>query len=447
MRSALALGTALAVCCIGFEVISAEAEEPSVATLMENVKRLAERVEEMERSRAEDQRRIRELEEKLETDRYADESDEASVVEAEATGPVGGAATGQGNLLNPAITAFLDMGGSWSSDKDNKARNRFTLREAELDFRAAVSPRADGVLVIAIGEEIKDPFGDVETDWEFEVEEGYLDVHTLPWDLALKAGKFRASFGRNNLLHTHDLPQVTRPLAVQAFLGPEGLATVGASLSWLVPNPWDRYVELAAQVVNADGGSESPILIGPGAKNPAVLSHLKLFQDVGDTGSLELGTSFLYSRASGDFDDSYVLGADATYMWRDPQKPDFRSLLLQGEFFWSRSDFLDQFGGIIRDDNWGVYVFGQYQFTQNWYAGIRYDYTDFPNLEVRHQTDSDWAISPYVTWYLYEALRLRLEYQHLDRDQMGRDDTEDAIFLGLTFYIGAHPPHPYWVNR
>ena len=443
MRSALALGAALAVCCIGSEAISEEAEEPSVAALMENVKRLTERVEEMERSRAEDQRRIRELEERLDTDRYADESDEASVVEAEATGSVGDAATGQGNLLNPAITAFLDMGGSWSSDTDNKARNRFTLREAELDFRAAVSPRADGVLVIAIGEEIKDPFGDVETDWEFEVEEGYLDVHTLPWDLALKAGKFRASFGRNNLLHTHDLPQVTRPLAVQAFLGPEGLATVGASLSWLVPNPWDRYVELAAQVVNADGGSESPILIGPGAKNPAVLSHLKLFQDVGDTGSLELGTSFLYSRASGGRDDGYTVGADVTYMWRDPAAADFRSLLFQGELFWSNSDFDDG----NSDDYWGFYAFGQYQFAQNWYAGIRYDYTDFPNLEVRRQTDSDWAISPYVAWYLFEALRLRLEYQHLDRDQMGRDDTEDAILLGLTFYIGAHPPHPYWVNR
>ena len=443
MRGALALGTALAVCCIGFEAISAEAEEPSVSALIENVKRLAERVEEMERSRAEDQRRIRELEEKLETDRYADESDEASVVEAEATGSVGGAATGQGNLLNPQITAFLDMGGSLSSDGDNKARNRFTLREAELDLRAAVSPRADGVLVIAMGEEIEDPFGDVRIDFKFEVEEGYLDVHTLPWDLALKAGKFRASFGRNNLLHTHDLPQVTRPLAVQAFLGPEGLATVGASLSWLVPNPWDRYVELAAQVVNADGGSESPILIGPGAENPAVLSHLKLFQDVGDTGSLELGTSFLYSRASGGRDDGYTVGADVTYMWRDPAAADFRSLLFQGELFWSNSDFDDG----NSDDYWGFYAFGQYQFAQNWYAGIRYDYTDFPNLEVRRQTDSDWAISPYVTWYLYEALRLRLEYQHLDRDQMGRDDTEDAIFLGLTFYIGAHPPHPYWVNR
>ena len=389
MRSALAFGTALAVCCTALEATAAEAEEPSAATLMETLEGLRERVEEMERSRAEDQQRIRELEEKLEQDGYADESDEASDIEAEATSATGGAATGQGNLLNPAITALLDMGGSWSTDEANKARNRFTLREAEVDFRAAVSPRADGVLVIAIGEEIEDPFGNVDVHFEFELEEGYLNVHTLPWDLALVAGKFRSSFGRNNLLHTHDLPQVTRPLAVQAFLGPEGLTTVGASLSWIVPNPWDQYLELATQVVNADGGAESPILIGPGAKNPAVLSHLKLFQDVGDTGSLELGTSLLYGRASGVFDDAYVLGADVTYMWRDPQRPDFRSLLLQGEFFWSRSDSLDGLGRIIRNENLGLYVFGQVQFAENWYGGVRYDYTDFPNLEVRRQGDSD----------------------------------------------------------
>jgi len=439
MRSALALGTVLAVCCTGFEAESAEAEEPSVATLIETVKRLSERVEEMEGSRAEDERRIRELEEKLETVRNP--VDEASVAEAEVRSS--GAATGQGNLLNPAITAFLDMGGSLSTDDDNKARNRFTLREAELDFRAAVTPRADGVLVIAIGEEIKDPFGDVETDWEFELEEGYLDVHTLPWDLALRAGKFRSAFGRNNLLHTHDLPQVTRPLAVQAFLGPEGLSTVGASLSWLVPNPWDQYLELAAQVVNADGGSESPILDGPGAANPAVLSHLKLFRDIGDTGSLELGTSFLYSRASGDRDDGYTVGADLTYLWRDPAAADSRSLLFQGELFWSDSDF--ETGN--RDNYWGFYAFGQYQFSQNWYAGIRGDYTDLPNVEARRSSDSDWGISSYLTWYLAEALRLRLEYQHLESDVVGRDDSEDAILLNVTFYIGAHPPHPYWVNR
>jgi hypothetical protein len=442
MRSALVLGTALAVCCVGLEAASMESDETSLTALMATVERLTGRIEEMERAHEEDQRRIRQLEVKLETVDVEEKPAEPSFAD-KAVALLEGA-MGQGNRLNPQITAFVDMGGSLSSDADNKARNRFNLREAEIDLRAAVTPRADGVLVIAIGEEIEDPFGDVDIDTEFELEEGYLDVHTLPWDLALRSGKFRSAFGRNNLLHTHDLPQLTRPLAVQAFLGSEGLTTVGASLSWLVPNPWDRYVELAAQVVNADGGAESPILGGPGADNPAVLSHLKFFQDIGETGSVELGTSFLYSQDTGDRDDGYTVGGDLTYMWRDPAKPDFRSLLLQAELFWSNSDFEDESDG---DDNWGVYAFGQYQFAQNWYAGVRYDYTDLLDVEVMRNKNSAWGVSSYLSWYLNEALRLRLEYQHLDRDLVGGDDTEEAILLGVTFYIGAHPPHPYWVNR
>jgi hypothetical protein len=444
MRSALAWGAAFAACCSLLEATPATAEEPSVAAVMETVNRLVERVEEMEHWREEDQRRIRELEEKLESVRYASEAGDASVAEAESSGSVGGGAFGQGNLLNPQITAFVDVGGSLSTDDDNEARNRFAFREAELDLRAAVSPRADGVLVIAMGEDIEDPFGDVDIDFEFAVEEGYLDVHTLPWDLALRAGKFRSAFGRNNLLHTHDLPQVTRPLAVQAFFGPEGLATVGASLNWLIPNPWDQYLELTTQVVNADGGSESPILGGPNAANPAVLSHLKLFRDIGETGSLELGSSFLFSRASGGRDHGYTLGADVSYMWRDPEAPDLRSLLLQGELFWSNGDFEDGGNG---SDNWGAYAFGQYQFAQNGYAGIRFDYTDVPDVAGRGNDDSDWGLSPYLSWYLNEALRLRLEYQHLERKVWGDRHSEDALLLGLTFFIGAHPAHPYWVNR
>ncbi len=130
-------------------------------------------------------------------------------------------------------------------------------------------------------------------------------------------------------------------------------------------------------------------------------------------------------------------------MWRDPAAADFRSLLFQGEFFWSNGDFEDD----KRGDYWGFYGFGQYQFAQNWYAGIRLDYTDLPNVEVRRRNDSDWGISSYLTWYLAEALRLRLEYQHLERDLMGAAGSEDALLLGLTFFLGAHPPHPYWVNR
>lgn len=441
-RAVLLIAIATLFCVV--RTAQARTEPGTVDALAKAVERLTRQVEEMASARESDRERIRELEERIER--------LAAVPAVSAPASAGDAATGgglfaQGNLLNPQITAFVDAGGSLSTDADNDARNRFTLREAEVDLRGAVSPRADGVLVIAIGEEIEDPFGDIEVDFAFELEEGYLDVHTLPWDLALRAGKFRVPFGRNNLLHTHDLPQVTRPLAVQAFLGPEGLAPVGAALAWLVPNPWDSYVELTAQLLNADGGSESPILIGPGARNPAVLSHLKLFQDIGETGSLELGTSFLYQRASGNFDDGYVVGADATWLWRDPEAADSRSLLFQAELFWSRNDTRDERGRIVRDDNWGFYAFGQYQFAQNWYGGIRYDYTQFPNLEARGRGDSDWGLSAYLSWYVNEALRVRLEYQHLDRDLRDQDPTEDALLLGFTFYIGAHPGHPYWVNR
>ncbi|MCP5070497.1 MAG: TonB-dependent receptor [bacterium] len=428
---------------LGFLSAAPAAAEVDPALAL-TVERLARQVQELERDRSKDRQRILELEERLAGLAAAPTAPGKTVL----FGPDTAAGGGQGNLLNPEITAFVDLGGSLSNDGDNDARNRFNLREAEVDFRAAITPQADGVLVLAIGEEIEDPFGDVEVSREFELEEAYVNFHTLPWDLALKGGKFRNTFGRNNLLHTHDLPQVTRPLAVQAFLGPEGLATVGGSLSWLVPNPWEQYIEWTAEFVNANGGEESPILGGSAADNPALVSHLKIFSDVGDTGSLELGASVLYTHTSDDRDDTgTMLGADLTYLWRDPDQPDFRSLLLQGEVFWSKTDFADDIAGTIRDDNWGLYAFGQYQFAQNWYAGLRYDYTEFPNLDERRRDDSEWGVSAYLSWYLSEALRVRLEYQHLGRDLVGEGDSEDALLLGLTFLIGSHPGHPYWVNR
>ena len=62
MRSALALGAALTVCCVGLEAAAMETNEVSLAALAETVERLTGRIDEMERARAEDQRRIRQLE-------------------------------------------------------------------------------------------------------------------------------------------------------------------------------------------------------------------------------------------------------------------------------------------------------------------------------------------------------------------------------------------------
>ncbi|RMF83509.1 MAG: hypothetical protein D6744_04530 [Planctomycetota bacterium] len=353
------------------------------------------------------------------------------------------------NLLNPAITVFLDMGGSVSSRGENNALNRFNLREAELDLRAAVAPFADGVLILAIEEEIEvGRTGEVDISRNFDIEEGYINFHTLPGNLALKAGKFRNAFGRNNVLHTHDLPQVTRPLAVAAFLGPEGMATTGASLSWIVPNPWDKYVEAQLEVVNADNGHESPIIGGPNAENPAVLAHVKLFDDITDTSSYELGATYLWTHTSANHEfAAHTFGVDATYLWTHPDPSKFRSVLVQSELFFTHNDVDGGPFGTRRDSAFGFYAFGQYQFDRDWYAGLRFDYTEYPNSESRGPHDWDAAISPYVSWYITEFLRLRGEYQHRMSRILGDHRSEEAVFLQMTFVIGSHPPHPYWVHR
>ena len=451
------LSGALSLLCLA-NVSKAQENVPTHEELLEQLRRMNERLVALEARHEADQQRIQTLETRLERiegtvteEQTAEAPSEAGVSVPPPMGPfdLSSAGLAASNALNPQITVFFDTGGSLSSEGRNNALNRFNLREVELDLRAAISPSVDGVLIVALGEEIEiEPSGDVTIDREVDVEEGYLHFHTLPHDLALKVGKFRNVFGRNNLLHTHDLPQVTRPLALQSFFGPEGLATIGASLSWLVPNPWDQYVEATVEVVNADGGHESPILGGSNAENPAVLAHIKLFRDVSETGTVEVGGSYLFSHTSSDTDfDAHVFGLDLTYQWTHPDPARFRSVVVQGEVFFSHNDVDRGPFFSFRNDSVGAYAFAQYQFDRNWYLGVRGDYTEFPNSASRGADDSDVAVSPYVTWYLSEFLRARLEYQHrwLDRERGSAD--EDALFLQFTGVIGAHPPHPYWVHR
>jgi hypothetical protein len=436
--------------------------QPPMEEILRELRRLRDRVDGLEGMHRADLERIRQLEERLLEQEppppgrgAAPDGRLPSVVDTTLPPPdltwalPAGTAGGQGNLLNPAITVFLDFGFSLSTDDDDPALNRFNLRETEIDLRAAVTPWADGALVLAFPEETEtDSGGDTDVTIEFEIEEAFLNAHTLPFGFALKGGKFRNAFGRNNLLHTHDLPQVDRPLAAQAFLGPEGLSTVGGSASWLVPNPWDAYIEIVGELVNADGGEESPILGGPDADNPAALAHVRWFGDLGDWTSLELGGSYLYGHTSSDGDfDANVFGADATIKWLDPSAPDLRSLLLQAEFFWAQADVESAPFGPSRNDTFGFYAFGQYQFARNWYTGVRFDYTEFPDLDERPPGDEDWAVSPYVSWYPTEFLRLRLEYQHLESLESGDWNDQDNLFFAVTVTFGAHPPHPYWVNR
>ncbi len=201
-------------------------------------------------------------------------------------------------------------------------------------------------------------------------------------------------------------------------------------------------------MVNADGGHESPILGGPNADNPAVLGRVKFFDDLTDTSSFEVGGTYLFGHTGDDPDfDANVFGLDLAYHWTDPDPSRFRSLLVQGELFWSHNDVDRGPFDSRRNDAFGAYAFAQYQLDQNWYVGVRGDYTEYPNSETRGPNDRDVALSPYATWYINEFLRARLQYEHRWSNLDDGSGQEDAVFLQFTGVFGSHPPHPYWVRR
>src|SRR5688500_8813065 len=206
--------------------------------------------------------------------------------------------------LNPDIAVVIDALGTWSNQRSNDAWNRFDVREAELDLRAAIDPRADGVLVVSFERDVHNPpFPELDggedegVESSANIEEAYAFFHDfgVP-NLTAKLGRFHVRFGRQNILHLHDLPTSDPALVNQAFLAPEALTDSGLSLSYVIPPKLvgDQYIELIAEIITGEGAhSESPTLDGDiEVDSPALNLHALWNRDITDDINFELGTAW-----------------------------------------------------------------------------------------------------------------------------------------------------------
>jgi hypothetical protein len=352
-----------------------------------------------------------------------------------------------GASLNPDIAVIADFVASYSPNRENEAHNRFDVREVELDLRAAVDPRADGVVIVAFERHVHNPLFEDEDEDEEEgvessvnIEEAYLFLHDfgIP-NLTAKVGRFHLRFGRQNLLHLHDLPTTDTPFVNQAFLAPEALIDSGVSLSYVIPPRLvgGQYIEIIGEIITGEGAhSESPTLQGDLAvDSPAFNTHILWNTNLTRDLNFELGGSWLRGHADADNAlDVNLFGVDATLLRIDPTGG-FNNSLLQAEAIYG---IVDQPDGTT-ERAWGLYLLGQQQLSRDWYTGLRLDWTQNPNdagVEA-------WGVTPYVSWYWSEFLRFRLQYQH----RRGDIETENAVYLQATWLFGAHPPHPYWSMR
>lgn len=330
----------------------------------------------------------------------------------------------------------IDEGRAGRPFAENEFADRISLREVELGLQGVLDPYARADFFITFED------GGAPT-----IEEGYITWLYLPFGLQAKAGIFRTNFGKMNRTHRPEIDQMDYPRPIKNLLGTEGQSEPGISISKMLPNPWDIYSELTGEVL-------TPSEDGAKGRDQIYLAHLKNFFALTPSSSIELGFSF-QTRDISDTDNTTLTkgnfrqtmeGVDFTFRWDPPGQKLYKSFIWQTEFFASQREAGsfddDGFTQDVKDINsLGFYTFGEYQLTRRLFAGVRFDYSQFPT----NDKDSEWSISPYLTFWQSEFSRLRLEYSHLERNSvtMPVEEGDNSLTLQATFTIGSHRPHPF----
>lgn len=347
---------------------------------------------------------------------------------APAAVPADGPAFGRERNLN-RFNPEISVTGIFLGQASDGAREEFRAQEFELDLQSALDPFSRARVTVAFSDE-----------GEVEIEEGWVSYSALPGGLQLFAGKFRQRFGPLNRQHLHALPQVDYPLVFQSFFGEEGLAQTGVSLGWTLPRLGSAATELTFEIT--DG--ESEIFGGESFERLAVLGRAKSFWELSPATWFEWGLSGIWGEAPdelpGGWGTNRVLGTDITYHWQPPSRAKYRELTWRTEVLHSqRADELGLRGD--RQDAWGGYSYLEALVARNLYAGLRLDRVEDP-LDPSQRL---WGVSPYLTFWQSEYVRLRGELRHLSGDlgKLPERLPENQLFLQLTWAAGPHKHETY----
>lgn len=361
--------------------------------------------------------------------------------------------------FNPTVTVIGNL--LWRLDdkkvflENDPAQDRiddtFNLREVEIDLRAAIDPYADGLLVLAVESEVPGEF-------EVGVEEFVVTVKTLPlgfWETPplatkIRVGRMRADFGRMNKLHLHDLPQSRYGLTVSDFLGEEGYVANGIATSSILGEVGDSGVLQLNLGAFQGGGLE----VAEDTRVPALLASLNYFSELGEGHSVDLGLYGHYggTEKMGHQRHATTFSFDALYRWKPARQGDWNSFLVGFQVFRSDRSFIveedldaDGVTDLFNSGHAqpvGALAWAQVQLDRQWYVGLRYDRSDLIDDDSKGHS----RFSPYVSCYLSEFFRLRASVELTDSDVELEDDLTTFLFE-LNVVFGAHPPHPFWVNR
>jgi len=320
----------------------------------------------------------------------------------------------------------------------------FSFQELEVAISSYLNPfaRADVILTL--------PGPDVEAG-KLGLEELYATVvRGLPLDLNLRLGKYRADFGKLNLVHPHAWPFISQPLSQEKFFGEEGLNDLGISASVLLPTG-DVYTKLTVDLLRGTAiggvtGIEDTMGNKPLYSNSA---RLMSFFTLTDESDLEVGLSgYTGIHDPYNHDRFWYANLDFKYKYRPSS---YTSFVLQGEYLLNTRtasqdhdlrQFVDANGNPERRSvtTSGFYIYTDYQFFKTYSIGARYDWSQSPYSK----DDKGQAFAVFLGYYpVEETLGLRLQYQITKTELPEAAQSVNAIALQMLFSLGPHKAHPF----
>jgi len=316
------------------------------------------------------------------------------------------------SALNPEISATGDVR---LVAREGRQRDNGVAREFEVGIQSALDPYSSTKIFLSFEDE------------EVGVEEGYIYWTGLPGRLRVDVGKFRQQLGDLNRWHLHALPETEYPLVYQRFLAPEGLTGVGLSLYTALPMSLAGGThEIWAQATTA----ESEPLYASGHQ-PTLLLRLQNFWQLNRSTYAQLGIT----GTGGNNDDeglrSRLAGLDVRLTYRPPEAGTRREITLRAEGYRLHATELG-----TTTNRYGTFVDLNAKLTRRWVLGTRYDWVEAP----RGLADTEWRVTPSVTWWQSEFVFLRLEGEHGHTDL---DGSHNLLSLQVVWAMGPHKHETY----
>jgi hypothetical protein len=316
------------------------------------------------------------------------------------------------SALNPEISATGDIR---LVAREGRQRDNGVAREFEVAFQSALDPYSSTKIFLTFEDE------------EVGVEEGYIYWTGLPGRLRLDVGKFRQSIGDLNRWHLHALPETEYPLVYQRFLSPEGLSGVGLSLYTALP------VSLAGGThelwVQGTTAQSDPLYAG--GRQPTLLVRLQNFWQLTRSTYVQLGAT----GTGGNNDDaglrSRLAGLDFRLTYRPPEAGTRREITLRAEGYRLHATELGS-----TTNRYGMFADLNAKLSRRWVLGTRYDWVEAP----RGPADTEWRITPSITWWESEFVFLRLEGEHRNSDL---DGSHNLLSLQAVWAMGPHKHETY----